>query len=202
MSGWEVKVLNGEEAQVFFDRLKTALSDQRIDLFRSIGAQAVKRVQHRIVTQDDGRWAPVSKWIRAKTGQEKALLGTEKFIRFTATRNKLRVVGHGGKWTHTQHDEGFQNELESPTEKHDERGRVVLKIKDARPIAIYQETRRVKGQQVARATVFAFKPKRRGRTPARKIWDTPEEVLEYADPIASRWLEKVVMETGGSLVRA
>lgn len=189
----ELKIVGIDKASEDFLGLSRALTEQQPALFRSLGDALVSDVKRRIMTSDGGAWAPCSKWLKAKSGQSKVLLGAEKFVRAKVTEAGLRVVGKSGKWTLTQHHEGFENDLADNGDKFDAFGRVIIKIKDAAPLALYQEFRQKRdGTKVPRAAVFAFVPKRAGKTPARKIWTGGEEARAIIQPIASRWLNKIV----------
>lgn len=204
----EIQIINGASTEAFFQELNLALDAQRPTLFRSLGDALVANVKRRIITSDEGRWALASKWLRAKTGQQKVLKGVEKYVRFTVSKDILNIVGKGGKWSLTQHHEGFTNQLVGETERRDSHGRVILKIKDGRPLNLYTVIRRNRRSRnpisrVGRieAQEFRFVPHRAGHTPARKIWPTGQESETIVQPIAFKWLEKVVGETGGVLLR-
>lgn len=192
---------------VGFDKVKNFTSEMRTAyqrgitvLFRSLGVALVENIRHRIISRNEGQWSPASKWARAKTGQNfPTLLGAEKYVKMSLTSKALLIYGRTGKsWTLTQHHEGFTNELKGPEEEQDEHGRVVLHIKNPEPLSLYAEYRKNrKGETVPRATVFAFKPMRPGVTPGRKIWPTAGEATLVAQPIASKWLQKMVEEAGG-----
>lgn len=196
-----VELINGQEIEDFFTSLPVQIDLQKAVLFRSLGDALVNDVQERIRTSNRGTWAPASKWLRAKTGQSKVLLGAEKYIRAQITKNALKIIGKSGKWTLTQHHTGFENALRDPSEEVDEHGRVVIKIKDPRVLNLYVEMRRKRdGSATPRASVFAFAPKRAGRTPARQIWPTEAQANAISEPIASRWFAKVIQDAGGRLI--
>lgn len=198
----QVTLRNGVETKDFLAKVDKLLREGLPSLFRSLGDAYVLDVQNRIRTQDDGRWKPLSKWGRAKTGQDIPLLGAEKYVKARVTAKGLSIVGTARGWTLTQHDEGFTNELQDPSEPVDGAGRVVLKIKDGRPLNLYVEMKKKRnGTSVPVAQVFAFKPKEPGLTPPRKIWPTVEQAITTGQPIASRWLQQIVSQAGGSLTR-
>jgi hypothetical protein len=189
----EIIVKNAEEARAALQAIREKITSELPSLYRTLGDSLVENVKRRMVTSDDGRWAPGSKWLRAKTGQNKVLLGQEKYVRFRIAGGTLKILGKGGKWTLTQHHEGFVNDLAGSGEQFDEHGRVILKIKDGNPLNLYVQMRRSGlGQQ---SQVFMFVPKKVGKTPARKIWPTGEETAVIGQPIATRWLERVVAES-------
>lgn len=197
----EVTLQNGVETKAFLASVDQAIKDGMPSLFRSLGDIYVADVKHRIISQDDGRWAPASKWLRAKSGQGRVLDGMEKYVKARITANRLAIVGTAPGWTLSQHDEGFTNQLESPGEEHDGSGRVVLKIRDGRPLNLYVEMKRKRdGSAVPQSQTFAFVPKKAGRTPARKIWPTADEAISLGNPTASQWFKKIIEAAGGSLV--
>jgi hypothetical protein len=196
-----VELINGQEVIDFFTNLPVQIDAQRGTLFRSLGDALVNDVKDRIRTSNNGAWAPASKWLKAKTGQSKVLLGAEKYVRAQITKDSLKIVGKSSKWTLTQHHLGFENKLLDPSEPIDSHGRVVIKIKDPRVLNLYVEMRRKRdGTTVPRATVFAFAPKKPGRTPARQIWPTEMRANVIANPIASRWFAKVIQDAGGKVL--
>lgn len=191
MASVKVELLNGDETVVFFERLSTEFTDKRGPLFRSLGEAYVADTRKRIRTQDSGKWKPVSKWVRAKTGHTVPLQGAGKFVTFRVVQNRVLLEGNTGMgWTLTDHHEGFRNPRSEPDETFDDHGRVVLRIVDPAPLGLKEGTRK-----------FAFKPKRMSKTPRRKIWPSQEEAYAIGLPIASRWFNKVVKETGGRLIK-
>lgn len=198
-----VELRNGVETKDFLAKVSDAIRTQLPNLFRSLGDAYVNDVTRRIQTQDDGRWAKLSKWGRAKTGQDTPLLGTEKYIKARVSAAGLSIVSTARGFSMSDHDKGFVNKPTSPDDEFDDFGRVVIKVKDGRPLNLYTEMRRNRksGEQVPRAQVFAFKAGRPGVTPARKIWATTDEAIAIGQPIASRWLQQIVNQAGGSLVR-
>jgi hypothetical protein len=175
-----------------FDRITNALVRRRIEFFRQIGAVEAEVVRRRIQSQDDGRWAKASKWVRAKKALDQPLFGAERFVKLRVTANEARVYGNTGDdaWTLTQHDRGFYNALVGKKDEM-EGDRVVLKLRD--PSALGRPLRALKKGRV-QTSKFFFVPKRIGHTPARKIWSEAAEVQKRMTPIAVRWIEKVTQE--------
>lgn len=207
---WTIILSNGQEVQAFLDRLQRAMADDRGTLMRSLGDVFVQDVRQRILTSDGNRWRPASKWLRAKTGQSKVLLGAERYVKARVTAKQLKIVGTSSHYALSKHHEGFSNDLVGKGELVDSYGRITLKIKDPRPLNLYMEMRRVRrpnkdavgpyGYSTPKATVFKFKPVNAGYTPARKIWTDPADVPGKAGPVVSRWLQKVVKDAGGRLM--
>jgi hypothetical protein len=196
-----VTLTNGVEARDFLRRLDQRIKDTLPALFRSLGDIYVADVKHRIISQDKGRWAPASKWLRAKKGHSRVLDGAERFIRARVNASRLAIVSTARGWSLTQHHDGFENQLTGPKDQFDDQGRVVLKLRDGRPLNHYVEMRRKRdGSTTPRASVFAFIATKAGVTPARKIWPNTDEAIRLGNPTASRWLNKVVREAGGSIV--
>lgn len=199
----DVQFIGYTDAKKALADIETGIAEGLPSLFRSLGDLYVENVKHRIITRNDGQWAPASKWARAKTGQAfPTLLGAEKYVKARVTKNSLSIVSTARGWSLTQHHDGFENKLTGPGDKFDSNGRVVLKIKDPRPLNLYTEMRKARnGKQTPRSTTFAFKPRKPGHTPARKIWPTADEAISLGQPIASRWLNQIVTKAGGSIVR-
>ena len=196
-----VQLTNGQEAKAFLKKLNAAINDGLPSLFRSLGDVYVADVKHRIISQDDGKWAPASKWLRAKKATSRVLDGAERYVRARISKNKLSIVSTARGWTLTQHHDGFTNALVSPKDKFDEFGRVVIPVKDPRPLNLYAEMRKARdGSVKPRSTTFHFKAVKPGKTPARKIWPTADEAIRLGSPIASRWLTKIVRDVGGTLI--
>lgn len=197
----EVTLRNGVETKTFLRKVAASLGEQLPSLFRSLGDVYVADVKHRIISQDDGKWAPASKWLKAKSGQTRVLDGMEKYVQARISQKQLAIVSTAIGWSLSMHDQGFENKLIGPKESTDGHGRVELHIKDGRPLNLYVEMKKKRdGSNSIRSQTFAFVPKRPGHTPARKIWPTAEEAVRLGNPIASRWLNQIVKAAGGSLV--
>ncbi len=191
----QVKIVNEEKIEAMFKSLGTSINEKLPLLYNAVGPALVTNIRRRIQSQDGGKWQPASKWLRAKSGQSQVLKGAERYVNYRIAAKGLEVLGKGGKWTLTQHHEGFENKLADPSEPRDGHGRVILTIKDAAPLHLYQEFRRRRnGQRVGVKTTFAFVPQKPGHTPARKIWPTQAEAQRIVDPLSSRWLTKLVQE--------
>lgn len=158
------------------DKLDASMSAGTQQLLLQIGQKITEDTKNRIRSQDSGRWAAASKWTQAKTGQERVLLGIEKYLQMKATATTLQVYADtDGEWTFTQHDQGFENKQD-----HFDGEKIEIEIEDPGPL----------GLSALPGGVFAWSPKNgAGRTPARKIWPTDEEVNAMVQPIASRWLQ-------------
>jgi hypothetical protein len=178
-----IAIVNGRETSHVLETLDGYITSQKEPLFRSLGDAIVANVQRRIKSQDGGRWTKASKWLRAKSGQSKVLLGAEKYVRSRVSPRRLEIVGKGGKWTLDMHHQGFENALLDPNEPQDDHGRVILRLRDPRPLGL-------------KAKTFAFVPHRAGHTPARKIWPNHEEADRLIAPLASRWLAMLAKEAG------
>jgi hypothetical protein len=151
------------------------------NLMRSLSAALSRDVKDRIKTQDDGRWDPLSKWGQAKTGQSKALLGTEQYIHARSDKDTIRITGDAPGWSFDDHNKGFTNQLVGPGDETSGQ-HVVLRLKS--PEALGLKSSR---------SIFMFVPKPPpGKTPARKIWPTRAEATETMTPIAERWMERLL----------
>ncbi len=166
------------------DGLSRKIRAQFPMLLDQIGRAFVKDVKDRIKSADHGTWRKPSKWTMAKKGVAKSLIGAENYVFYRVTGMKLTIFDKTpGKWTLTQHEQGFENKLSRPEEMVGERVRLV--IVDPAPLGL------------SKPGSFMFVPKRAGITPPRKIWTTPGEAKKITDPIAFRWLSKLVSETQG-----
>ncbi len=200
----EVILRNGLETQEFFKKLITQIEIDLDELLRGAILRESDVVRARIKTADDHSWARASKWVRAKKATDQALVGTEEFIKTRTGRHSAKLFGatRDGEWTMTQHDRGFFNALESPKEKHDASGRVVLELRD--PSALSRPLMMAKISRDKRVSIpssyFAFKPERVGYTPPRKIWSTDKEVQGRVQPRALEWFKRVIAKAGGTLV--
>lgn len=151
-------------------------------LFKQVGPKLIEDTRNRIRSQDEGKWAKMSKWTKAKKNPERVLQGAEEFVKFKLVgQTGAQLYGDTGKdWTLTQHHEGFENE-----ENHKEGDKVVIDIINPGPL----------GLGSVPDGKFSWVPKRgAGRTPARKIWPTEGEAFTVVSPIASRWLEVLVQK--------
>ncbi len=174
------------EAKLFFERLSQNLN--RDDLLVGLGIDFEKDVKQRISTRNYGMWPDASKWIRAKKGIGRALQGVERYVKFRVMGKKVQIYGDMPEsWTLTQHHFGFENKLYSDKDK---RNGSIVTIDLVNPAALPW----VKGNR------FAWKPTRRGNTPARKIWPDLAEAEQHTYRIASRWLAKAVREAGGRII--
>lgn len=170
-------ITNAPKVAALFDELNRQITIRRLELFNLLGAAFVKNVQDRISSQDEGRWAQASKWHKAKKGDAARILeGAGSFVKFKASGERLDVIGETGQdWTLTQHHEGFENE-ETP-------GRVTIDIVNPSPLGLGGGTRE-----------FSWIDGATGKTAARKIWPDGGEAYAISQPIASKWLEKVVAD--------
>lgn len=183
----EVYIKNATQVRAFFQRLTEKLN--RDELLIMLGYDFEKDVKQRIRTRNYGQWPAASKWIRAKKGTDKALTGVERFVKYRLFARRVEIISETpGNWGLTQHHTGFQNKLYTDKDK---RNGTTVTIDLVNPQALPW----VKGNR------FSWKPKRRGKTPARKIW--PDQAFaEYrANLIASRWVAKAVREAGGVILR-
>lgn len=171
---------NAPDVAAKFEKLIEQLKFQQSDLFAEIGRGLVADTQKRIISQDQGRWAGLSKWALAKKAAERPLQGAEKFVKSRIAGNKLEIYGDtGANWTLTQHDQGFENK-----EDHREGDRIIIDIVNPSPLGI------------TKAGPFSWVPEKGEvfKTPARKIWATGEEAKVIVMPIASHWLEAVAQK--------
>lgn len=197
----QVEITNLKEAKAILAAIDRGITDGMQSVFRSLGDVYVADVKRRIISQNDGTWAPASKWLKAKTGGTRVLDGAEKYVKARISQKQLAIVSTARGWSLSDHDQGFTNKLVGPGDSLDKDGRVELTIRDPRPLNLYTELRKKRdGTSVPRSTTFAFKPTRAGVTPARQIWPTAEQAIKLGHPIASRWLTEIVKKAGGSVI--
>ena len=151
------------------------------ELFLQLGTAFVDDITKRIVSQDEGRWAQPSKWVRAKKSTDRALAGIEKYLHSKATDVSLEVYAQtDGEWSFTQHDQGFEN-----LENNQVGERIQIDVVNPGPLGLPS------------AGPFSWIPRNgSGRTPARKIWPTEDDARRIAQPIFSRWVETQINNLG------
>lgn len=159
-----------------FDDLVYQIEHGRASLFKQLGAALQEDVQKRIKTQDQGRWAAMSKWVKAKKNPDRVLQGAEEFVKVKYNNDEMTVYGEtDGNWTLTQHHEGFENK-----EDHKQGDRIEIDIVNPGPLGLASLPN---GK-------FSWVPKGTpGHTPARKIWPDEGDTRRIVLPIASRWLQ-------------
>lgn len=168
---------NAADVSQKLDRLNDDIKFSLPLLWQQIGPRLVDDVRNRITTQDGGRWADLSKWVKAKKTVFRALQGTEQYVKWKQSGDGMVVYGDmPSDWTFTQHHDGFENK-----EDHKANGRITIDIVNPGPLG-----RKSAGPFSWIPTGETF------RTPARQIWPTNEQARTIVLPIASRWLESVV----------
>jgi hypothetical protein len=174
-----VYVKNEKAVANLLRTLPRRISSATPTLFRTMGGLLVRDVRARLSSGDGGKWAPPSKWVKAKRNARKVLVGL-------GGRIKQRVVGRSlhvyfdspGPWTLTQHHQGF---VTPPTGE-----RVSFRLK--RPSALGLPSSR---------TSFSFISRRESPTPARKIWPNTAEVVTMIEPTIVPWFNRLLLRIPG-----
>lgn len=142
-------------------------------LYKRIGRGLRDDARRRITTQDGGKYAPLSKWTRARTGRRKALVTEKKNISFKMIGGKL-IIGHTATgWNISMHEQGFTTSGFSGK-------KVTITLKN--PNAL----RDVKGNSI---TIRGAKA---SEVPARRVFPTEKESITIIKPIIEDWLRKIV----------
>jgi hypothetical protein len=178
-------ITNAKDVAKLLEELDTKIRAEQGALFKGLGAIFKESAEQRIKTKNEGQWAKASKWILAKRGiQHEILEGAEKFVYARASATGLVVGGDTGKdWTLSQHDEGFVN---NPRDEAWKGGHWEIELRDASPLGLPPGTSKF---------VWGFGNGNLAldeKTPARKIWDSQEEVVAKAEPYAAKWLQALV----------
>lgn len=177
----EIIVENQKKAERFLRNFDREVSRSWLRLFRIIGPKLRQDVKNRIISQNNGSWDPVSKWIRAKKNSRKPLVGVWRYVK----NKSITGVGGGklyllfespGDWTLTQHHDGFVNK---PTGN-----RVTIPIVNPRPLGLKAGTKS-----------FSFIDRRGSVVPARKAWPSEDEALKIIIPEITPWFRDVVNRT-------
>jgi hypothetical protein len=174
---------NAPQVAASFDKLASNVEQKKVWLLVEIGTAFVRDVAERIKTADGGKWAPPSKWTRAKKGVNKALAGAEAYVKFRVRTNKMHVYADA-PYSLSLHHRGFQNALLGKKEKI-VKGRLAINIINPAPLGL------------KKAGPFYFIPRKAGITPPRRIWTSEGEQVKIGGPIMSRWLKNVVESTPG-----
>lgn len=174
---------NAKDVANSFEKLAANVEQRKIWLLAEIGTAFVRDIQDRIKTADGGRWAPPSKWTRAKKAVTKSLAGAEVYVKWRVRTNKL-VVYADAPYSLSLHHRGFQNAILGRKEKI-VKGRLAINVINPAPLGL------------KKAGPFYFVPKKAGVTPARRIWTSEGEQVKIGGPIMSRWLKNVVQSTPG-----
>jgi phage gpG-like protein len=84
---------------------------ERRRLMKMIGRKFRDHARRNITTQGGGKWKPLSKWTRARTGRRKALVTLRPRIKFRATADQavLFFERRDPHWTLSDHHRGFRS---------------------------------------------------------------------------------------------
>jgi hypothetical protein len=160
--------------------LERSLSN-RNTLLRETSAALRDNVRKRIASQNNNSWAKASKWTRAKKNTNRALSGQAKNIRSRVMSSERAEVFYEGisKTTGksikiTEHHFGYVLPADGQVTS--------IPILNPAPLRLAKNKNR-----------FFFRWKNDSSIPARKIWpDGPREAENIVEPIALKWLNKMV----------
>lgn len=160
---------------------KKGLSKLRRDLGRTsvlssrMGRALVEDARRRIATQGGGSWAPLSKWTRARTGRDLALITEMENISFKLIGGQL-VIGHDsdGSWSLDDHEKGFTTAPDVPS---------TISLK--RP-----ELLGVTGNSIH------IRRAKNSITPARRVFPNQAEAHDVVEPIVRKWVADIIRRSG------
>ncbi len=142
-------------------------------LFNRIGRGLRDDARRRITTQDGGKYPPLSKWTRARTGRRKAFVTEKKNISFKMIGSSL-LIGHTATgWSLSMHEKGFVTPGFSGKA-------VVIPLKN--PAALRNVKTRFMTIRGAKASVV----------PARRVFPNQIEAVAIIKPIFEDWLDKIL----------
>lgn len=173
---------NANEVAATLKAILGEINFQRDGLMGSSARALAEDAKARIKSQNQGQWAQMSKWIRAKKDPQRVLEGAEAFVKWRVRAGQGEVYGETEQdWTLTQHHEGFENKTR---EGEILDGKIEIDIVNPGPLGLGSNAR-----------TFGWSPNGHiGHTPARQIWASDEQAQKIVLPIASRWLQKVVTD--------
>jgi hypothetical protein len=168
------------------DKVKLALLDIEMSLssrgrlptlMNRIGRALRDDAKRTITTQDGGKWAPLGKWQRAKTGRRKALIEERERIHqktMAAGSGAITVVFYAqrGLWALTKHAPGFTI---APHGKY-----VTVKLVDGTPLRLPKDQKSYKFRWVRRSVV-----------PARRVFADRITAEKIIRPIVDQWLAEL-----------
>ncbi len=164
------------------EKLKKAVRGWRSDfepskgqvkvLFFSLGRAVRDDVKKRITSQGHGKWKPLSKWTKARTGRAKALITERSRVKFIVKPRRVEIgyAPRSSDWNLTKHHHGFRTSGFKGK-------KVTIPLRN--PAAL-----KTKGNSI---TILSAKP---SVIPARTIWTPTGTLLRIAHPIISRWTRR------------
>lgn len=146
-------------------------------LLNKMGRKLRDDARRRIITQDGGKYAPLSKWTRARTGRRKALTTEKKNISFQIVGSTL-IIGHTATgWNLSMHELGFTSTRSV--------GRVVT-----------IPLRNRKALRDVRDNVLTVTVKNASVIPPRRVFANEVEATTIIRPIIHDWIRKIVAKAG------
>ncbi len=146
-------------------------------LFNQMGRKLRDDARRRIITQDGGKYAPLSKWTRARTGRRKALTTEKKNISFQVVGSTL-LIGHSATgWSLKMHETGFISTTSV--------GRVVtITLKNRKAL------------KDVRSSPLTVTVKKASIIPPRRVFANKLEATTIINPIIHDWIRKIVQKAG------
>lgn len=143
-------------------------------LFNRVGRALRDDARNRITTQGEGKWKPLSKWTRAKTGRRKALITERRNIIYSNKGTRVEVIHRSPSpnWNLNKHAAGFTRPAV--------RKRVRIPLRQPSLLGV--------------KTPFIILPRgsRATKTPARNVWGTIAQQRNVFIPITRNWLAETL----------
>lgn len=153
----------------------TPATSKRIPVLNTrVGRGLRDAARQRITTQGDGKWKPLSKWTRAKTGRRKALITERKNIVYERTTTSVRIIhkSPSAEWSLNTHAKGFTRPAV--------RKRVRIPLKQPKLLG------------VSKPYIILPRGSRATKTPARNVWGTVTEQRNTFIPIVRKWMRETM----------
>ena len=130
--------------------------------------------RNRITTQGEGKWKPLSKWTRAKTGRRKALITERKNIVYERTASSVRIIhkSPSASWSLNDHAKGFVRPAV----------RKLVRIPLRQPKLLGVTTPYIILPRGSRAT----------KTPKRNVWGTITQQRNVFIPEVRKWMRETM----------
>jgi hypothetical protein len=143
-------------------------------LYTRVGRALRDDARNRITTQGEGKWKPLSKWTRAKTGRRKALITERRNIIYQRKGAAVEVLHRSpsSQWSLNTHAAGFTRPAV--------RKRVRIPLKQPKLLGV--------------TTPYIILPRgsRASKTPARNVWGTVGQQRNVWLPEVRRWMQETM----------
>ena len=141
-------------------------------LLNRVGRAVRDFSRNKITTQGDGKWEPLSKWTRAKTGRRKALITLRKNIDYDVQRESVRIYDSDPRQLLAKHSAGYTN---PPKEG---------------PLAIGPLVK--PGLLKHSGPYLWVRGTREAVVPRRNVWGTKLERNRVINPITVKWVRDTI----------